>query len=213
VSGRLVAWLGLVAALAALGYGARAAGGEPARDALFRYESFVGGMIQYALILVVVLAIARGHTSLLALRRPTSMRAAFGYSALALVATYIVAVIVESVSNPGEEQGLLPKEWDPSRALPFALNFVMIALVAPAVEELTFRGLGYSLLARYGQVAAIVVVGVAFGLVHGLLVALPILAVFGAGLALVRARTDSVYPSFVTHALFNAISLTLAVTT
>jgi membrane protease YdiL (CAAX protease family) len=213
VSGRVVAWLALVTAMVAVAYAARAAGGEPPDDTLFRYETFVGGTIQYALILGIVLAITWGRFDLLALRRPSSLRRAFGYAVLAFVGTWVVAAIVESVGDPGDEQGLLPKEFDSSRVVPFVLNFVLIALIAPAVEELTFRGLGYSLLARYGRVLAIVAIGLTFGLVHGLFIALPILAVFGAGLALLRERTDSVCPSFVTHALFNTLSLILAVTT
>jgi membrane protease YdiL (CAAX protease family) len=214
VSGRLLAWLGLVTAMIAVAYGARAAGGDPPDDLLFRYDIFVGGTIQYALILGIVLAITWGRFDLLALRRPSSLRRAFGYAALALIVTFVVGGIVEGAGgDPGGEQGLLPKEFDSSRAVPFALNCVTIALVAPAIEELTFRGLGYSLLARYGRLLAIVAVGLAFGLVHGLFLALPILAAFGAGLALLRERTDSVYPPFVAHALFNALSLTLAVTT
>jgi membrane protease YdiL (CAAX protease family) len=83
----------------------------------------------------------------------------------------------------------------------------VIALIAPVVEELMFRGLGYSLLRPLGEVPAILWVGVAFGIYHGLLDALPILIAFGAALALVRARTNSVYPGMVVHALFNTITL------
>jgi membrane protease YdiL (CAAX protease family) len=213
VSGRPVAWLALVIAMIAVAYGARAAGGEPPDDTLFLWETFVGGAVQYTLILAIVLAIAWGHFDLFALRRPTSLRRSLGYAALAIVSTWIVDAIIDGFSDPGDEQGLLPEEFDRTRVAAFVANFVLIALIAPAVEELTFRGLGYSLLAPYGRLAAVVVVGLTFGLVHGLIIALPILAVFGAGLALVRERTDSVYPPFVAHALFNALSLTLAVTT
>ena len=41
----------------------------------------------------------------------------------------------------------------------------------------------------------------------------PVLIVFGCGLALIRARSDSVYPGMVVHAAFNAIALIVAVTT
>ena len=42
---------------------------------------------------------------------------------------------------------------------------------------------------------------------------LPILIVFGAGLALIRARSNSVYPGMIVHAMFNAIALIVSVTT
>jgi uncharacterized protein len=87
----------------------------------------------------------------------------------------------------------------------------VIAVIAPLVEELTFRGLGYSLLARYGRWPAIILVGLAFGLAHGLVQAFPLLAAFGAGLAYLRSRVNSVYPCMIVHGVFNAVALTVAV--
>jgi membrane protease YdiL (CAAX protease family) len=84
--------------------------------------------------------------------------------------------------------------------------------MAPLTEELTFRGLGFSLLERYGTWLAIVVVGVTFGLAHGLVQALPELALFGCALAWLRARTGSVLPGMLLHAVFNALALIAAVT-
>ena len=84
-------------------------------------------------------------------------------------------------------------------------------VVAPIVEELTFRGLGYSLLARYGRWTAIVTTGLAFGLAHGLVEAFPFLAAFGIGLAYLRSRVNSVVPGMFVHGLFNAVALTVAV--
>jgi membrane protease YdiL (CAAX protease family) len=96
---------------------------------------------------------------------------------------------------------------------PFVANFIVVAVVAPIVEELTFRGAGYSLLERWGRWFAIVAVGLLFGLAHGLIEALPILAVFGCALAWLRSRTRSVYPGMLVHAAFNAIALIVAVST
>jgi membrane protease YdiL (CAAX protease family) len=87
-----------------------------------------------------------------------------------------------------------------------------VAGVAPVVEELLFRGLGYSLLERYGRWVAILLVGVTFALGHGLVEGFPELALFGCALAWLRSRTDSVYPGMLVHALFNAIALVAAVT-
>ncbi len=205
--GRLSAWSALVLALAALGYASRATGGKPDQDVLYKYSTAVGGVIQYGIILAIVLAITGTRRELLALRPPSSWSRAAGLGLLALAATYVVAAIVNAFANPEGEQGLTPRHWEPSHAGAFAANFVVIALVAPVVEELTFRGLGYSLLQPLGQTAAVLWIGVAFGVYHGLLEALPILIVFGTGLALIRARTASVYPGMAVHALFNTITL------
>ena len=116
---------------------------------------------------------------------------------IAFVAIYAASFLVHLYSDPGKEQGLTPNGWDSSRAVPFVVNFVVFAAVAPAVEELTFRGLGFSVLEPFGTVVACVGVGLAFGLAHGLIEGLPVLVVFGTALAFVRSRTDSVYPGMV----------------
>lgn len=203
---RLTAWSALVLALAVLGYATRASGGKPDQDFLFKYSTAVGGAIQYGIILAIVLAIAGSKRELFALHRPTSLARAFSYGFLALITAYVVGAIVSTFSDPGDEQGL-PKHWEHGHTGAYVANFVVIALIAPVVEELMFRGLGYSLLRPLGEVPAILWVGVAFGIYHGLLDALPILIAFGAALALVRARTNSVYPGMVVHALFNTITL------
>ena len=79
------------------------------------------------------------------------------------------------------------------------------------VEELTFRGLGQSLLRFLGRWPSILIVGASFGIAHGLVEALLVLVPFGIALAWVRDRTDSVYPGMVVHGLFNAIALVAAV--
>ena len=76
---------------------------------------------------------------------------------------------------------------------------------------MTFRGLGFYLLQRYGQTPAIVVIGITFGLWHGLVEALPVLIIFGTGLAFLRSRTRSIYPGMILHATFNAAALLIAV--
>ena len=58
--GRLTAWVVLVGLLAAASYGARLAGGETPDDVLYLWSTFVGAVIQYGIMLVLVLAIAHG---------------------------------------------------------------------------------------------------------------------------------------------------------
>ena len=101
----------------------------------------------------------------------------------------------------------MPTRWQPTHAGAYAANAVVVVLVAPIVEELIFRGMGYSLLERFGRPVAVAVVGIAFGLAHGLVDALPLLVALGAGLAWLRSKTDSVYPGMATHAIFNGIAV------
>ena len=214
MTGRLAGWLALVGAVAAIGYASRVAGGRPDRDVLYQWEVAVGNFVQYGIILMLVLVLARGRArELLALRQPVSWTRAVAIAAGVLVGIYALAVALEPLLHAGREQGLTPPDWDADRAPAFAANVVAIAVVAPIVEELLFRGVGFSLLERFGPAAAILGVGLAFGLWHGLVYALPVLAAFGAGLAYLRSRTGSVYPCILLHGAFNAIALGAAVAT
>jgi membrane protease YdiL (CAAX protease family) len=216
---RLACWTGLVAAIAVLNYAARFSGSSAAtthsaRDAVYSYATFAGGLVVYVFWLGLVLAIAVGHGDLLALRRPASLPRAAGLAFGAVVAIYAVEAVVSLLplpQSPGKEQGLTPTNWEPSHAGAFAANLVLFALVAPLVEELTFRGLGQSLLRFLGRWPSIVLVGAAFGLAHGLVEGLLVLVPFGIALAWLRDRTRSVYPGIVVHGLFNALALVAAV--
>jgi membrane protease YdiL (CAAX protease family) len=212
---RLGGWTALVGTLAALSYAANAASdGEPAGDLLYEWSTAVAGTIQYVIILAVVLALCRGiDRSLLGLRRPVSWPRALGLVAVGYVAVAVAALALNTVLEAGEEQGLVPDEWDPDRAAPFVANFLVVAVAAPVVEELTYRGLGVAVTRdRWGVWPAVAVTALAFGLAHGLVVALPILTVFGLVLAAVRIRTRSLYPAVLLHAIFNGVALITGVT-
>ncbi len=130
---------------------------------------------------------------------------------MAIYAVEAVVSLLPLPVSPGKEQGLTPTHWEPSHAGAFAANLVLFALVAPLVEELTFRGLGQSLLGFLGRWPSIALAGLAFGLAHGLVEALLVLVPFGIALAWVRDRTNSVVPGIVVHGLFNGLALAAAV--
>jgi membrane protease YdiL (CAAX protease family) len=209
---RLALWSGLVGFLVLVAYAGRVTEGKPDRDVLYQYSTAISSGIVYAFILVIVLALASFRRDLLGLVRPRSWPAALGLGLAILVGTYVALALLEPILHGGAEQGLTPPDWEPSHAGAYAANFAVVACLAPLTEELTFRGLGYSLLERYGRWLAIVVVGVAFGLAHGLVQALPELALFGCALAWLRSRTGSVLPGMLLHAAFNALALIAAVT-
>jgi len=210
---RLALWLAFVLLLAALNYyGRYALDVEPDRNGFYKWSSTVGALIQFVPMLLVVVAIAGASREALALRRPRSWGAAAGTIFLVLVATLALSAALAPLLPAGEEQGLTPERWDPQRWAPFAASFVLVAGFVPVVEELTFRGIGYSLLERFGQPVAIGGTAVLFGLAHGLLLGLPVLIAFGVGLALVRHVTRSVYPCILLHGIFNGFALIASVT-
>ncbi len=219
--GALIAWLVLVGVLALLSYSARLSDTETPDDLAYRYSTSILALIQYWFILGLVVAIALGsrieYRSAFALHRPPSWPRAVGLSVLALLAIYAAATAYEQVLSifgdwsPTDEQGLVPKEWDSSRAGAFVAFFLVVTFIGPAVEELTYRGLGLSLLVPYGTVLAILANGILFGAAHGLLVALPVLAVFGVTVGWLRVRTQSIYPPMLLHATFNGTALLVSV--
>jgi uncharacterized protein len=81
-----------------------------------------------------------------------------------------------------------------------------VAVVAPIVEELFFRGMLYPLLRRrLPGWLAIVANAAIFAALHFIPILLPILFVMGLLLTFVRARTNSVIPGILIHALNNAV--------
>jgi membrane protease YdiL (CAAX protease family) len=207
-------WSAFVLVFATLSYTLRFTSGKPPKDLLYKWSTAVGNLVQFAIIAAIVYGIAGAageRRRVLALRRPTSWRTAVGIGLGIGVGMFVLTALLGPLLHPGREQGVTPDTWEPKHAAAYVANGIVVAVVAPIVEELTFRGLGYSLLARYGRWAAIIGTGLAFGLAHGLVQAFPFLAAFGIGLAYLRSRVDSVYPGMIVHGLFNGIALTVAV--
>lgn len=214
---RLWGWLALVGLIAALNYASRFGTEEDdARDALYEYGTAVGGAVFYAILLGVLLVLARGldRREVFALRAPLAAGRAALYAFGALIAIFAVSYLLYQLGlRGGDEQGIVPEEWDPDRAGAYAANFVVIAVVGPIVEELTYRGLGYHALgAVFGTGAALAGTAVLFGLAHGLIEGFLALAFFGLAAAWLRQRTESIYPPVALHMVFNGLALIAAVT-
>jgi uncharacterized protein len=209
----LAAWTTFVVAFASLSYALRFTEGKPPKDLLYQWSTVESGVIQYAVIGLIVYAIAGlgSRRDLLALRRPTSWVTALVIAVGIGIGMAVLSALLGPILDPGREQGVTPDVWRPAHAAEYVANGVVICIVAPFVEELTFRGLGYSLLVRFGKWTAILLVGIAFAFAHGLVEAFPFLFALGAGLAYLRSRVNSVIPGMIVHGLFNAVALAVAV--
>jgi membrane protease YdiL (CAAX protease family) len=206
----LALWLGLASLLALLAFTGR--GEDTPEDVLFDPDLAVGGVVFYGVLVGITIAIAFVY------RRP---RRALGFArfdarwlwaALGLVVfTVVLSVALEPILHAGEEQGFASDEWKPERAGVFVANAIITAALGPFAEELFFRGLGVRVLATFGVAPAVLVSALLFGLVHGLLVALPTLVVFGLGLAWLRIRSRSLWPAIIAHAGYNGTGLLLLV--
>lgn len=91
------------------------------------------------------------------------------------------------------------------------LFMAMAVLVAPLVEETLFRGYLYPLFARsFGVAPGIIITGVLFGLMHGAQLGwtwslVTTLILVGIIFTTVRARTGSVFASYLMHLGYNSL--------
>jgi len=192
-------------------YAGRASGGQE-NDPLYKWSFAVGSLIQEGIFLLIILGIAGFSAQRLGLRLPSLKWRALGLALAGFFAIQIFEFAYIALAHPGNEQGLTPTRWQPSHAAEYVVNGIIVCTVVPFVEEVTFRGVGFHLLRRYGRWLAIVGTGLLFGLSHGLVIALPIIVVFGCVLGWIREKTRSVFPGMVLHGTFNLIALVAAVT-
>ena len=91
------------------------------------------------------------------------------------------------------------------------LFMAMAVFVAPLVEETLFRGYLYPLFARtFGMTPGIVITGVLFGMMHGAQLGwtwslVTVLVIVGIIFTVVRARTGSVFASYLMHLGYNSL--------
>ncbi|TME38194.1 MAG: CPBP family intramembrane metalloprotease [Chloroflexi bacterium] len=207
---RLAAWAAVVLVLASLSYGARLTSNAVARpDTLFRWSIAIETLAIDGIILAVVLLIARGLPlrEAFALRAPTSWAAAGRIALAALGATWLTSAVLEALIGHAAREQAVPQYWDETRAAPYLVNAIVIAGFVPIVEESMCRGLGFVLLARWGERVAVLGSAVAFALAHGAVTDFPWVLVTGVGLGYLRARTWSLYPCVALHGTINGIAV------
>jgi len=128
----------------------------------------------------------------------------------------VSAGIVELVKGTWLESGAMQESvrmFGALEGMGARLLFVTMAvLVAPVVEEVVFRGFFYGVVKRHSdRLFAVLWSGLTFGVVHGHLVSLLPLAIFGVVLALAYERTGSLWVPIIMHILFNAITVGMMV--
>lgn len=135
---------------------------------------------------------------------------------LALVAGLALQFPLAEVGNVAREVFPIPVEEQlrqrrlvtPDGLADALVTILAIVVIAPASEELLFRGLMLRPLAeRYGPGFALGLTSVLFGLVHGQPVAVAYATVAGVVLGTVAVRTGGVAAPLVVHAAVNAAPL------
>lgn len=139
--------------------------------------------------------------------RGARLRSAAGVAGLGVCAFFLFEwIYVQIVHDKNPQTVVDDLGADRNTALAVAGAIVVIA-VAPICEELFFRGFLFRVLrARLPLWIAAVADGILFGLVHGSLVILPILAFLGIVLCYVLENTGTLFATIAIHALNNTLS-------
>lgn len=88
---------------------------------------------------------------------------------------------------------------------PFGINLLFVGILAPVFEELFYRKAIIDRLRRYGDLPAILISGLIFGLVHGNFDQVFYATAVGMLLSFIYVRTGSVLYTISIHAAFNMI--------
>lgn len=150
--------------------------------------------------------------ALLALRR-TPLWPAVGWSAVGLAGAIAVAAALEPIFGGSASQDLRQAAFPGGATATIAIILVGIAFVigAPVTEELYFRGLLLGRIAPVlGSTAAVIATSGFFALAHFQPAAFPVILAIGAIFALLRLKTDSIWPPMVVHAINNAFAFSIA---
>lgn len=96
---------------------------------------------------------------------------------------------------------------NPSGVFGFLLSFIATAIVPALVEEFACRGIVLGMLKKYGEVFAIIVSSIVFGVMHGNLDQMPFAIMVGLILGYIYVKSGSIWVSVAVHCANNAISV------
>jgi membrane protease YdiL (CAAX protease family) len=140
--------------------------------------------------------------------RPARFWHAVGWVVLGAVIYFALALAYTAAVHP-DEQSTLEELGAGSGGAIAVLIGVMVVAVAPPIEEFFFRGFFYGALrTRFTFLAAALMDGVVFGVVHAGTgpQAIPPLIIFGFVLCLIYEATGSILPSICLHTLNNMLA-------
>jgi uncharacterized protein len=150
--------------------------------------------------------------------RPAPFWPAVGWAALGYATFYGLVVSYTQIFQPDIEQSVAQDLGAEQGTFGMVAAGFMIVCVSPVAEEFFFRGFFYrALRSRYSVLAAAVIDGLLFGVIHydfsgaDALLIIPPLALLAFIFCLIYERTGSIYPTIALHALNNAIAFGVTV--
>jgi membrane protease YdiL (CAAX protease family) len=169
------------------------------QDAVFVFVAWIA----------VRLSLGRTPREQFGLRRPTSVREALKWAAVAYGTFWAAAIVLSLIFGQPDDQPLVTDLKDEDATTVLLAWAVLICFLAPIVEEFFFRGFMFTVFARkLGVVWAVLLDGIVFGIGHAPADPIQLIALgaFGMGLCLLYWRTKSIIPCMALHALNNSIT-------
>lgn len=191
--------------------------GSPAQPIEFSAALFIGQLIFHAGMIGIVLGYLCVHrrlnaVQLFGLRQMSPLRTLGtalrwvvpGYFAIMIVSAAVLPLIEHLTGIELKQQLIVQNAPQISDRNTRFLMFLTLAAGAPVMEELIFRGVLYSIAARFIHPAyAAVATGVFFAVIHSNLMALVPLTLLGVLFAVAYQRTRSLAVPVLMHSLFN----------
>lgn len=192
-----------------------AADGTTSRERDAAWAGIEAGMLVFTLACACVVAFARWQRPGLSWRPVRSGFVVARYAPFVLLWTAVLLGYLALARGVGFAVPPQPAlEYLATRPLDRPGFWVVVAGVtigAPVAEEIVFRGyLQPALLCMFRPWVAVVLTAAAFGAVHTLPYALPV-GLLGAFFGMLAARTGSLGPAIVCHALHNTLTVALTV--
>jgi membrane protease YdiL (CAAX protease family) len=128
-------------------------------------------------------------------------------AAMGALAYFVFSLVYQAIVQQKNPQKVVESLGADTSTVLLVVGAVVVIGVAPVCEELFFRGILFKVLRqRMALWPAALIDGVLFGLVHGSLVIVPVLAALGIMFCYVYERTGSLFPTIALHSLNNTIA-------
>ncbi|NLP34917.1 MAG: CPBP family intramembrane metalloprotease, partial [Clostridiales bacterium] len=130
-------------------------------------------------------------------------------SVAAMYLTNLISVFLNLILTIIKGKDILNPALDAIFHGNFILTFLYAAIGAPIVEELIFRKILLDKVRRFGDIPAILITGIAFGLFHMNIAQMFYATVLGFIFAYVTIRTNTIRYAVLLHILINAFGSTI----
>ncbi len=142
--------------------------------------------------------------------KPSRFIKIFFISYMAMYFTNLLSTVLTVIISFIKGEALTNPVADAILGGNFFITILYAAVVAPIIEELIFRKLLLDKVRRFGEIPAILITGIAFGLFHMNLSQFFYAAVLGFIFAYVVLKTNTIKYSILLHMMINFISSVMA---